>query len=106
MGLRWQQQGQRAGKQQDAGGGTDGWVSVCPGWDKEVFVEASGNQWCDQERVSLPSRVICLISLDFLLNQPAPLVGQCGRGALRGCPGKEEGSEAGKLSLEGAMKEV
>lgn len=40
------------------------------------FMEASGHQWYDQEHVSLPSRVICLISLDFLLNQAAPLVRQ------------------------------
>lgn len=49
-------------------------------------MEASGRQWCDQERVSLPTRVICLISLDFLLNQPAPLARQPCRRGCKGLP--------------------
>lgn len=39
-------------------------------------MEASGHQRYGQEYFSLLSRVICLISLDFLLNQVAPLVRQ------------------------------
>jgi len=62
-------------------------------------VEASGHQWGDQEQVSSPSRVICFINLGFLRHQPAP------RRGCEGLPGeelpKEEGSESGKLSLEG-----